>query len=186
MTLDEYGSGAPFLPNLASPLTLIAPPFPVGYTITNDPLSGITTLRYTLRDANQTAGDLYLTDPNGGGMSDIIRFDGQGHVFFFSLEEPGQTSFSLADVPNMPSLQAPKLGQVEVAPQDQIGNLFTPAFGQPGFDPQFGGALGYNIISDVPEPSSFLLGGLGAMFWASKTGRRAKRESWKTLRIGGD
>jgi hypothetical protein len=176
MTLDEYGAGAPRIDASSAQPAFIPPlPFPVGYTITNDPLSGISTLRYTLRQSGQTPGDLYLTDPSTSLISDIIRFDGQGHVFFFSLKEPGQTSFSLADVDALPTLEANSLGQVELPEQNQTGNLFNPIGSQPGFDPLYGGALGYNIISEVSEPSALVAGSLGMMMMLAARGSRRGR-----------
>ena len=159
MTLDEYGAGAPPLSLASGPGAqkflppLPPPPFPVGYSTATDPLSGIATLRYTLPHGGQTPGDLYLTDSNSGSISDLIRFDGQGNVFFFSLKEPGQTSFSLADVDALPALSANSLGQVKVARHEHnIGNLLNPtSVDQPGYDPLYNGTLAYNIISDVPE-----------------------------------
>jgi hypothetical protein len=176
MTLDENGAGAPHL-NTFSPQANVVPvlPFPVGYTIAAEPLSGITTLRYTLPHSGQAAGDLFLTDPTTSLTSDVIRFDGLGNVYFFSLKEPWQVSFSLADVDALPSLQANRLAQVEVVPQNFIGNLFNPALGQPGYDPFYGGGLGYNIISEVPEPSAPVLGGLGLMLLAARGSRCARR-----------
>jgi hypothetical protein len=180
MTLDEYGAGAPLSPP-GAPGTqqftslLLPPPFPAGYTIATDQVSHMTTLCYILQDNVQTAGDLYLTEPNFGVISDIIRFDGQGRVFFFSLKEPGQTSFSLADVDTLPGLSGNILGQVEV-PSDEhnVGNLFNPTLStQPGFDPLYGGSLAYNIISDVPEPGIGTFAGLCAM--ALVFGRKKSR-----------
>jgi hypothetical protein len=130
MTLDEYGLGGPPLPPGTEPGTQPPPflsPFPKGYIIAADPISQITTLCYILQYGNQTPGDLYLTEPNSGAISDIIRFDGQGRVFFFSLKEPSQTSFSLADVDALPALLPNSLGQVEVPRDDNnIGNFFNP------------------------------------------------------------
>jgi hypothetical protein len=158
MTLDEYGAGAPQLSLANRPAVRQflppppPPPFPAGYSVATDPISGIVTLRYTLMHGGQTPGDLYLTELDSGAISDIIRFDGQGNVFFFSLKKPGQTSFSLADVDTLPALSANNLGHVEVAGEHNIGNVLYPsALSQPGYDPLYNGTLAYNIISDVPE-----------------------------------
>ena len=134
---------------------------PIPSTIAVEPFSGIPTLQYTLPFAG-TPGDVLLVEPQGN-FSDIVRFDGQGHLFFFSDREAGEAP-DPADVAQLP----PPLTQFPVATKDEVGlegrngALYTPTPGQPGFEPSSAAPVTYNIISDVPEPGSlatFALGG---------------------------
>ena len=75
----------------------------------------------------------------------------------------------------LPALEANSLGQVELPEQNGIGNLFNPIGSQPGFDPLSGGTLGYNIISEVPEPSALVAGSLGMMMLLAARGSRRGR-----------
>ena len=132
-------------------------------TVAQDPFSGLFTLRYNV-PATMSAGDLLIFD-NGPqyALSDIIRFDGQGHLFFFSQLEPGETP-TLADVAQLPS---PLAGFNDVGLlETQLpfgGNGVTyvpvPARQQPGSDTV---ATQFEIISNVPEPAPAFLLLLGA------------------------
>src|SRR5262249_27401532 len=134
----------------------------VGYSIgTNkvDPVSGTATLWYNV-GFPALPGDVVLFEPGGGGntnISDLIRFDGQGGMFFFSELEPGEINPDPADVPILPGTNPllPVIFLNEIGPEGNNGALYKPLAGQPGFDPTgvFPG-LQYNFISDaVPEPS---------------------------------
>src|SRR5256885_4010263 len=73
ITVDELGNGnfnGQPLPSFQSP----------------DPFCGIETRTYSISYA-RIPGDARLMEPNPAGtnlLSDIIRFDGQGNLFFFS------------------------------------------------------------------------------------------------------
>lgn len=150
--IDEWGSGLQV--QFATTRVIVNPiPRLTQARMAADPISGITTLQYTLSDSGQTAGDLFLTQPGTGTVEDILRFDGQGHLFFFSLIQPGQTVLSLADVPSLPPLLNNQASQEIVVPNGVLGNEYVPAPGQPGYWNGFG----YGILVDVPEPSAFTL-----------------------------
>jgi len=123
-----------------------------------DPKSGIMGWYYPLGPS--TPGDLLLIEPlvgNTNTVSDLLRFDGNG-VFFFSDLEPGELNPDKADVPQIPNPVNPFFVRNEVGPEGNNGAFWTPGPGQPGFD--LSGSLpglGYNIISDVPEPNSVAL-----------------------------
>src|SRR2546423_8271985 len=89
ITLDELGKGTyngTILPS----------------SIQTDPFSNIQTLAYNLPFPG-APGDVLLNEPSGV-LSDLLRFDGQGHVFFFSEREPTDTApFDPADVGQFPS-----------------------------------------------------------------------------------
>ena len=126
-----------------------------------DILSGMTTLRYPpVQGVSRVAGDVVVTDPDGS-ISDVIRFAaGTYAVLFYSdLPEAGEVA-GPADVGFPATLQANHITLVETVLADgQFGCLYVPQPGQPGY---LGTTLsgGYNIISDVPEPASFVLLGV--------------------------
>jgi hypothetical protein len=70
--------------------------------------------------------------------------------------------FEPADVAQLPPLIAsfPTLFLQEVGPEGNNGAFYTPNPGDPGYDPTVG-LLAYNFISDVPEPATMALLGLG-------------------------
>src|SRR5438105_7762225 len=92
VTVDELGNGnfnGQVLPSFQSA----------------DPFSGIVTLTYRLPFAG-VPGDVQLFEPSTTGtnqLSDIIRFDGNGNLYFFSEREPTDVSpFDPADVNQFP------------------------------------------------------------------------------------
>jgi len=128
-----------------------------------DPASGITGWYYPLGPS--VPGDLLLFE-NTNTFSDLLRFDGNG-VFFFSDREATDLNPDKADVFVMPQPFGSNIvSLLEIGPEGNNGALYFPSPGGPGFDAS--GALpglGYNIISDVPEPGSaaFLLGTTAAL-----------------------
>ena len=94
-------------------------------TIARDPISNIFTLSYTLPFAGNM-GDVVLTETPGSGVaSDILRFPGNGHVYFFSDLEAGET-IDLADQPNMPTPITPNVVLNEVGPEGNNGADLRP------------------------------------------------------------
>lgn len=143
-TLDEMGNG------------YSTSGAPLSFTLALDPLSGISTLQYTLPFAG-LIGDVLLTDPSNSQLSDVLRFDGNFHVFFFSEAGEGQ----LADVGLPTTFQANTFTVAETGTEGVSTHAsYVPTANQPGYNPSVPG-LGYNIISDVPEPSAIILGSLG-------------------------
>jgi hypothetical protein len=116
-----------------------------------DPISGLVGWYYPLGPS--VPGDVVLLEPPAfNTLSDLLRFDGSG-VFFFSDREAGEPPDN-ADVPVIPPPISPVV-LPEIGPEGLNGALYSPAPGQPGFD--LSGilpGLSYNIISDIPEPSS--------------------------------
>ncbi len=123
-----------------------------------EPISGMSTLEYTLPFAG-VAGDVLLTEPGSSQISDVLRFDGNYHVYFFSDVEAGQSQ--LADVGLPTIFQA---NNVPIAESGIEGlstyALYTPTSVEPGFKAAAPGTT-YFIVSDVPEPSVMMLGSLG-------------------------
>jgi len=166
ITVDELGNGnfnGNPLPSFLSP----------------DPFSGIVTLTYRLPFLG-TPGDVVLLEPGPTPQqtSDILRFDGQGNLYFFSEREPTDVPpFDPADVTNFPPLltSSQPVFLQEIGPEGNNGATYVPNPGQPGYEPGITG-LKYDFISDVPEPSAGVLTILGgAMLLVLKQRRQNKR-----------
>jgi hypothetical protein len=130
-----------------------------------EPFSAMFTLSYNLPFLGNR-GDVSILD-NYGVVSDLIRFDGNSHLFFFSDTSITEPPTSLADV-GVPifNAAAPVLFFNEVTLPSGAEGLFgyTPVIG--GNDP--GGTTApvmYDFISEVPEPSlpALLACGLGIL-----------------------
>jgi hypothetical protein len=146
--------------------------------LARDPISHLFGLRYTL-PLPVSAGDLFLYEPGTvigqDPPSDLIRFEGL-NVFFFSDRGINETGpFDLADVVGipLPNINLPIVNLYEVGPEvGGNGLLYIPTAVDPGFSPDAAAAaatLGWNIVSDVPEPSSLALLALaGVAAWLRK------------------
>jgi hypothetical protein len=155
VTVNELGNG-----------TYAGNPLPSAIGV--DPFSGIAGLRYTLPFAG-SRGDVVMLEPGPAPQqfTDIIRFDGNGSMFFFSERETSDLPpFDPADVSQFPGLIAgfPTIFIQEIGPEGNNGAFYVPNPGDPGFEPTVGN-VAYNFISDVPEPTSgmLLLLGLGSL-----------------------
>ena len=148
----------------------------LSYTISPDPFSQIATLQYFLPFAGATnrPGDLVLMETSGE-ISDILRFDGVGRVWFFSEREATDVPpFDLADVAVLPPVFTNNYVLIpEIGPEGQNGAHYFPLPGQPGWDQVY--QFTYDIISDVvPEPGACLLAGLGALLLAMRLRHQAR------------
>ena len=147
-TFDENGNG-------------FGPGGPIPGVIGIDPLTGTNALCYQLFFPT-APGDVLLTESGAQSnvVSDIFRFI-NNNLYVYSEREPGETNFDLADVAFLPPRQPNVAGPFqEVGVEGNNGFVWAPppgsgAPGDPGFPVQ------YNFISDVPEPASVLLVGLG-------------------------
>ena len=152
-TFDENGNGF-FVDGSGNSLT-------VAGVAAKDPLSGYQAAVYT-PPFMFFSGDLVLNDPNGG-ISDLIRFENDGNIYFLSVLEPGDTNPAMADsVPpadwGQISLQTP----VKSFPETALaggGNGLSYMPVDPDTEPGVAVpiAVQYTIISDVPEPSTFVM-----------------------------
>jgi hypothetical protein len=141
----------------------------------NDPgpggLNGV--LTYALPFAG-VQGDVLLVDP-GGLVGDVIRFNGNGTLLFYSDIVVGDIKDAPADTPTAPlALYANQIAVNELGPLDSAnGASYTPVLGQPGFDASL---PRYFFASDggLPEPSSITLLGLGALGFAVAFRRRLR------------
>jgi hypothetical protein len=145
ITVDEFGNGVGTVGQ--------------GF-LSNDPLPGglNNVLTYNLPFAG-LRGEVYLQGQaaDGGLPSDTIRFDGNGHMFFYSSNADGADA--MADVNSPTAVLTPNVLVFE-APG---GVTYTPTSSNPGFDAS---QPTYIFISDnetTPEPTSLTLAGLGAV-----------------------
>jgi hypothetical protein len=147
---------------------------PFAYTVAPEPNSAISTLEYTLPFAG-VAGDVLLTEPGGSLISDVLRFDGNFHVYFFS-DVPAEGT-DLADVGLPSAFLTPNVTIPELGPEGGFQYAYyTPTSTQPGYKSAAPGTT-YYIVSDVPEPGVVMLGSLGGgLLLLLNLRRRAKRD----------
>ena len=167
--VDEYGT-----------MRINGAPGPAG-VIAVDPISGFPTLAYPLPGFLGIPGDIVLFEPpQTNQFSDILRFPGNGFMYFFSdagsaTNDPPEPGV-LADGP-LPSIgQLPFLILPETGPEAGPNGLFgyKPGAAGIGGDPT-GTPITYDFFSDgrVPEPSSIALIGFGSL--AALLSRRYRR-----------
>jgi len=155
ISIDETGKG--FYNGAAIPGVLLAA----------DPSGGVAgpVLVYTLPGAPLTIGDVVLLETAAGGNtngSDVIRFWEFNQVIFYSENEAGDPNPDPADISGLPAqLLSNRITLLESGVE---GNNGASYFASPGF-PGANSPPGFNqyqFISDVPEPASCMLLGLGA------------------------
>jgi hypothetical protein len=158
INLDENGDG------------YITPSEPFPYTVATEPISGIATLEYTLPFAG-VAGDLLLEQPDSSQISDVLRFDGESDVYFFADVYSGPSQ--LADVGLPPSYISPNVTVIGTAIAGGYSYTYIPTSSEPGY--KVAGPVAYQIITEVPEPSAMMMGGLGGLLLLLNSRRQAKR-----------
>src|SRR5438874_12945959 len=102
-------------------------------------------------------GDVFLTDADfGGAPLDVIRFNGDGTLIFYSDNIGGFDA--PADTSGPPTvLYTNRVSIPEIGPEGNNGAFYTPTESNPGFGPL---APSYNFVSDgsaVPEPGTLTL-----------------------------
>jgi hypothetical protein len=138
----------------------------------------MTTLAYTLPFPG-VRGDVVLDEPPAPSQhSDLLRFDGNFHLFFFSDPTPGlpgDPPDSPADKGLPPNFLSPALFFLESGSEGGLQGLFgyVPGPADPGADVAAAGPNLYNFISDIPEPGALplLACGLGILGFVQR--RRA-------------
>ena len=168
ITVDEFGLGLFQVNSTVQVLPSILGPDPTGG------LMNWNVLIYTL-PFQGIQGDVLVQDPfePGNPILDVIRFDGNFHLIFYSDSIDGYSA--PADTPGPPDpfytnhvfLEELISGAMHYAD-------YKPGAGQPGGDPSFGDPLfnpSYRFISEIPEPGAtvLLLGALGVFAWRRKS-----------------
>jgi hypothetical protein len=115
-------------------------------------------------------GDVLIQDGVGGPVLDIIRFNGNGTLIFYSDTPPADAP---ADTPFPPSVLYTNTATiVETGAEGGFQfALYAPTANQPGFgvNPATGAPVNYTFISDIPEPSQLALAGVvGAIAFAGR------------------
>ncbi len=153
ITVDENGNGLPY--------HLGPDPGPGGLS---------STLIYTLPFLG-VVGDVELIEPETGIPGDVIRFNGDGTLIYYSTGNAPNTP-ALADEPGPPF---PVPNTVVLTEITGGATFYTPSAGQPGYDASAAPAYGFqDFVAAVPEPSSIALMFLaGAALIAGKLRKRA-------------
>lgn len=135
ITVDEYGHGLPY--------QLGPDPGPGGLP---------STLIYSLPFTG-VAGDVELIDTSTGIPADVIRFNGDGTLIYYSAGTAANTP-ALADEPRPPF---PVSNTIQINENTSGEAFYTPTSGDPGYDatalPSYE-FLENSSASAVPEPAS--------------------------------
>jgi hypothetical protein len=160
ITFDENGNGTFLGANLK--WDMLPDPGPGGLS---------KTLTYLPPFASDFPGDLMILEPTGTGdiLSDVVRFNlggtisPTGTIVFYS--DPPE---STVELPDLADVGFPTASYTNMARMYEVGTEgnnwvdYTPILGQPGYLPNYPGTT-YHIISDVPEPCTLVLLGMGAV-----------------------
>jgi hypothetical protein len=138
------------------------------------PPGPISTLFYNL-PFKVVSGDWYIIEPDGT-HSDVLRFiDVAGttfsSVYVYSDKDPLAPGTDLADsqIP-LPWTAAPAITIPEAGTENGWnGVIWTPGFNDPGATSAAIGPVTYNFTSDVPEPVTIAILGLGGLLLRRKT-----------------
>jgi len=156
---DASGPGYTFISDLPPTITVdeggkgTIGCLPVSGSLTNDPGPGgqPQALTYPLPFAG-TPGDVMIAEsPAGGPPSDIIRFNGNSTLVFYSdpfSVDTNDCPDSLADGAGPTTFYSTTVGLIESGPEGGTnGVTYTPTPGEPGYDPS---GPTYTFISDYP------------------------------------
>lgn len=139
-------------------------------TQATDPVSGLTTLEYTLPFAG-TAGDVLFQQNASGPVTDLLRFDGNSHVYFFSTDGVGSPAYVAA----LPATGSPNAGPfiLQNSSATLASQNYNPTSGQPGYN----AGTQYSVNVVVPEPSPMVLGAMGCLVLLFFSTRRLVRRA---------
>jgi hypothetical protein len=170
ISVDEDGNGS-----LIDPTGLVVT-LPSSMLPDSGPGGLASVLTYQLPIAfPQVQGDVLLSEVPGGPVSDVIRFNGDGTLLFYSDIEDGADATADVGLPTGFYTNLITLPEVPLGSGD--GAVYTPTPNQPGF---FDDGVTYTIISDktsdVPEPGALALligGGVSLSLLAFRRRRQA-------------
>ncbi len=173
LTVDEAGNGK--LVNSATgtftlPSSMAADPGPGGLA---------SALTYNLLGPpGLVIGDVVMFEPGSGEISDLLRFNQNGTLVFYS--DNSEPDGDLADT-GFPTARYTNLVRIpEVGSEGNNGAIYTPTSSQPGFVSGVAFPVSYHFISDaeaVPEPGTLaLLSSLGLSALLIVRSRRARQQ----------
>ena len=170
VSVDEFGNGSSTFPGGPNALPSFIAPDPSGGVAGN-------VLQYLLLpNLPFTPGDVILDENVGTNLvvSDVLRFfpTANGTLLLF-YSDNGDGVDAPADISGLPgNVIGNPVHVLEIGPDGNNGAVYTPIAGQPGFvSTDF--MPTFNIISDAPEPASFLLIGAGLAALGFRKFRRA-------------
>jgi hypothetical protein len=104
-----------------------------------------------------TVGDVEVTEPIAV-FSDLIRFNGNGTLVFYSSSADGFDS--LADTISPPRIPYANFALIM---EGDNKTTYTPVAGQPGYDSVAQPTYIFTSVGAVPEPASVLMGASAAL-----------------------
>jgi hypothetical protein len=160
-----------------------ANPFPFPCSFIADPSAGglASVMAYGLGDPpGLFGGDVPLTDPVTGAVSDVIRFFGSS-LYFYSAQgggDPADVGLPTATLDNHVTVTETSLGDLG------FGAIYIPVSGQPGFIGAATVPIAYTFISEeagkqIPEPTGALLVATGLTILG--LARRRPRAWWSLV-----
>ena len=174
ITVDENGHGMlvnPVSGTFVLPSSMAADPGPGGLA---------SALTYNLLGPpGLVTGDVVLLEPGSTDLSEVLRFNSNGTLVFYSDNADGVDALADTGLPNAFNTNVVRIS--EVGAEGSNGAFYTPTANQPGFVAGSAFPVSYHFISDstvVPEPGSLaVLAGLsvtGSLFAVSRLKRRRK------------
>jgi hypothetical protein len=134
----------------------------------------IPTLFYVLPFTFPVAqGDVQVIEPDNGTISDVLRFvsdssTNTSRVYVYSDLETSGIDKDLADV-GIPQPWINVVVVTEVGLEGGVNGIhWLPGLDQPGSPPAGVAPISYSFTSDVPEPATMCLLGLGALLLRRK------------------
>ncbi|MGA2322774.1 MAG: PEP-CTERM sorting domain-containing protein [Sedimentisphaerales bacterium] len=135
---------------------------PLAYKMLNSPMIPILAYQPPLPVYPFWSGDLVVMEPGTTTISDVVRFVG---AQFAVYSDNSDGVDSLADIGIPEELLSNVVYVDEVGLENGMnGVVYTPVSRQPGWPTLSGNdAVTYKFISDIPEPATICLLGLGAL-----------------------
>jgi hypothetical protein len=137
---------------------------PCGFAADAGPGGLATAMTYDLLNPpGLVVGDVLMSDPGCGGcLSDVVRFNPDGTLVFYSDNTDGANAGADTGLPtafypiNVSIPEVGDVGQVQYA-------IYIPGAGMPGYVAGAFAPIEYTFISDTPEPGTLVMFGSGVL-----------------------